>query len=180
MEEVQEDEVLFENTDEYLVIVTTISITLTHAIAHNVTMLNGKMLHAESENTKLKDRIISLRDEMNKRRKVENYMISLKENILEQQEKLHDVKVECFNEIQKMDEKVKSLEKHLNIMYPINLKMESLQTKINELDIWKSMEKIDLSILLVVKTYDIMLHIVDDIETSKDILLRLSCINPKR
>ena len=31
--------------------------------------------------------------------------IPLKENILEEQEQLHDVKVECFMEIQKMDEK---------------------------------------------------------------------------
>ena len=44
-------------------------------------------------------------------------MILLKENILEQQEKLHDVKVECFTEIQKMAEKVKALEIHLEIVY---------------------------------------------------------------
>ena len=66
-------------------------------------------------------------------------MIPLKENILEQQEKLHDVKVECFMEIQKMDEKVKSL-KHLEIVYHINL-MESLQAKIEEIAKWRSMEK---------------------------------------
>jgi hypothetical protein len=36
---------------------------------------------------------------MKKRRKVEKSMIPIKENILEQQEKLHDVKVECFIEI---------------------------------------------------------------------------------
>lgn len=43
--------------------------------------------------------MVNLREEMNKRRKVENNMIPLKENILEQQEQLHDVKVECFIEI---------------------------------------------------------------------------------
>jgi hypothetical protein len=36
---------------------------------------------------------------MNKWRKVDNDMIPLKENILEQQEKIDDVKVECFTEI---------------------------------------------------------------------------------
>ena len=34
-------------------------------------------------------------------------MTPLKENILEQQEQLHDVKIECFTEIQKMGDKVK-------------------------------------------------------------------------
>ena len=62
-------------------------------------MLNEKLSQEESENIKLKDEIISLREEMNKWRKVENDMIPLTENILEQQEKLHDVKVECFTEI---------------------------------------------------------------------------------
>ena len=84
------------------------STTLTQAIAYNVKMLNEKLLQAESENIKLKDEIISLREEMKKRRKVESSMIPLKENILEQQEKLHDVNVECFTEIQKMDNKVKA------------------------------------------------------------------------
>ena len=56
-------------------------------------MRNEKLSQAESENIKLKDEIISLREEMNKRRKVENEMTPLKENILEQQERLHDVKV---------------------------------------------------------------------------------------
>ena len=71
---------------------------------------------------------------MNKRRKVECDMIPLKENILEQQEKLHDVKMECFTEIQKMADKVKVLEKHLKIVSQINLKMKSMQVKIEELD----------------------------------------------
>lgn len=89
-------------------------------------MLNEKLSQAESENIKMKDEIISLREEMNKWRKVENDMILLKENILEQQEKLHDLKVDCFIEIQKMDDKVKVLEKHLEIVSQINLNMESL------------------------------------------------------
>jgi hypothetical protein len=85
-------------------------------------------------------------------------MIPLKENILEQQEKLHDVKVECFTKIQKMDEKVKALEKHLEIVSQINLKMEFLQVKIVELDKWRNMEKNVPGSLPVVKNYDIRLH----------------------
>ena len=74
----------------------------------------------------LKDEILSLQEGMNKRRKVEDNLISLKENILEQQEKIHDVKLECFTKIQKMEEKVEALEKHLEIVSQINLNIESL------------------------------------------------------
>jgi glutamate mutase epsilon subunit len=63
---------------------------------------------------------------MKKRRKVDDNFVSLKENILEQQEQLHDVKVECFIEIQKMVDKVKYLEKHLEIVSQVNQRMESL------------------------------------------------------
>ena len=75
------------------------------------------------KNVLLKDEMISLREEMNKRRKVECDMILLKENTLEQQEELHDVKMECFIEIQKMADKVRVLEKHLESVSQINLKM---------------------------------------------------------
>ena len=89
---------------------------------------------------------------------MEDNLIPLKENILDQQEKLHDVKVECFTEIQKMAEKVKALEKHLDIVSQINLKMESLQVKIEELDRRTNMEKSVPSSLLAIKTYEIRLH----------------------
>ena len=62
-------------------------------------MLNEKLSQTESENINWKDEIISLREEMNKRRMVEWDMTSLKKNILEQQEKFHDVKMECFTKI---------------------------------------------------------------------------------
>jgi len=62
-------------------------------------MLNEKLLQIEYGYIKLKDEIISLQEEMKKWRKVENNTILLKENILEQQEQLHDVKVECFTKI---------------------------------------------------------------------------------
>ena len=71
---------------------------------------------------------------MKKRRKLDDNLVLLKEKILEQQEQLHDVKVECFTEVHKKKKKLKSLEKHLEIVFKINMKMESLQTKIEELD----------------------------------------------
>ena len=138
MKEIQEDEVLFEKTDEDPVTVATTSTTLTQATAHNVTMLNEKLLQVEYENIKLKDELISLREEMNKRRKLENDMFPLKKNILEQQEQLHDTNVDFFIEIQKMDDKVKILEKHLGIVSQINLKIQSLQVNIQELSKWRS------------------------------------------
>ena len=68
LKEVQEDEVLFEKTDENPVTVAIASTTQTQVIAHNVTMLNETLLQAKSKNIKLKDEIISLREEMKKRR----------------------------------------------------------------------------------------------------------------
>ena len=85
MKEIQEDEVLFEKTDEDLVTVATTSTTLTQATAHNVTTLNEKLSQDESKNIKMKDELICLREEIKKWRKVDNGMILLKENILEQQ-----------------------------------------------------------------------------------------------
>ena len=73
MKEIQEDEVLFDKTDE-----DPVTVALSQATAHNVTMLNEKLSQAESENIKLKDEIISLREEMNKWRKLENDIIPLK------------------------------------------------------------------------------------------------------
>ena len=57
-----------------------------------------------------------------------------------------------------MDDKVNVLEKHLEVVSQINLKMESLQVNIEELDKWRSIETNVRSSLLVVKTYDIKLH----------------------
>ena len=85
-------------------------------------------------------------------------MTPLKENILEQQENLHDVKMECFTKIEKMYDKVKVLENYLKIVSQINLKMESMQVNIEELDKWRNMEKNVPSSLPMIKTYDIRLH----------------------
>jgi hypothetical protein len=43
LKEIQEDEVLFEKTDEDLVTVAKTSITLSQATSHNVTVLNEKL-----------------------------------------------------------------------------------------------------------------------------------------
>ena len=109
----QKDEVLFEKPNEHPMIVVTSSATLTQATTHNISVLNENILEVESKNLKLKDELISLWEEMKKRRKVDDNLVPLKENILEKQEKLHDVKVKCFTEIQEMANKVKSFEKNL-------------------------------------------------------------------
>jgi enoyl-[acyl-carrier-protein] reductase (NADH) len=53
---------------------------------------------------------------------------------------------------------VKYLEKHLEIVSQINLKMGSLQFNIEDLDKWRSIEKNVPSILPLIKSYDIILH----------------------
>jgi hypothetical protein len=58
-----------------------------------------------------------------------------------------------------MAEKVKSLEKHLEIVSQITLKiLESLQAKIRNLDKWRNKEKNVPNSLPAVKAYDIRLH----------------------
>ena len=84
MKEVQEVEFLFEMTNEDPVIVATTSASLSQATAHNVTVLNEKLSQAETDNNKLKDEIISLKEQMNKRKNVECDMTPLKAINLEQ------------------------------------------------------------------------------------------------
>ena len=57
-----------------------------------------------------------------------------------------------------MEEKVKALEKQLGIVSQINLKMESLQAKIEELETWRNTKKNVPSSLPAVKSYDTRLH----------------------
>ena len=59
-------------------IVAIASTSLSQATSHNVTVLNEKLSQVESDNNKLKDEIISLKEEINKRRKVECDMTPLK------------------------------------------------------------------------------------------------------
>ena len=57
-----------------------------------------------------------------------------------------------------MDDKVKMVENHLEIVSQINQKMRSLQVMIEDLDKWRRLENNVPSILLVIKSYDISLH----------------------
>ena len=61
LKEVQEDEVLFERTDEDLITVVTASVALSQATIHNVTMLTEKLFQVESDSNKLKAEVIDLR-----------------------------------------------------------------------------------------------------------------------
>ena len=117
-----------------------------------------KEIQEESNNKKLKDEIISLTAEVSKRRKVECDTTPLQARILEQQENLYDVKMECFTEIKKMADKVKMVEKHLEIVSQTYQRMRDLQSKIEDLKEWRSMEKNIPSSLLVIKSYDISVH----------------------
>ena len=72
LKEVQEGEVLFERTDEDPITVATASATLSQATIHNVTMLSENLSQAESNNYKLKEEVISLKEKIHKRRKVDD------------------------------------------------------------------------------------------------------------
>ena len=121
-------------------------------------MLNEHLSQKEADNNKLKEEIISLKAELRKRRKVECDTTPLQASILEQQEKLYDVKMECFNEIKKMANKVKMVEKHLEIVSQTYQRMRDLQAKIEDLEEWRSVEKNIPSSLPVIKSYDISVH----------------------
>ena len=86
----------------------------------------------------MKDEIIDIKAEVSERRKVECDITPLQESTLEQQEKLHDVKMECFAEIEKMAVKVKMVEKHLEIVSQTNQRMRDLQAKIEHIEEWRS------------------------------------------
>ena len=79
---------------------------------------------------------------------------ALQASILEQQEMLYDVKMECFNEIKKMADKVKLIEKHLEIVSQTHQRMRDLQAKIIELEEWINTEKNIPSSLPTIKSYD--------------------------
>lgn len=51
----QEDEVVFERTNEDPIMVATTLVALTQATTHNILVLNEQVLEVESENKKLKD-----------------------------------------------------------------------------------------------------------------------------
>ena len=82
VKEVQEDEVLFEKTDEDPITVAIASTALSNSIVHNVTMLSDKLSQAESNNNRIKDEVLSLRAEIKKRRKVDDETIPLRATTL--------------------------------------------------------------------------------------------------
>ena len=97
-------------------------------------MLSENLSQVESDNYKLKEEVISLREEIHKQRKVDDETTSLRAAILKQHEKLYDVRMECFDKVKKMADKVKVIEKRLNIVSPTHQRMGNLQEKIIELD----------------------------------------------
>lgn len=82
----------------------------------------------------------------------------LQASILEQQEKLYDVKMECLTKIKKMADKVKMVEKHLEIVSQTYQRMRDLQAKIEDLEEWRSTENSIPSSLPVIKSYVISVH----------------------
>jgi len=114
---VMEDEVLFERTDEDPITVATASATMSQATVHNVSMLSEKLSQVESDNYKLKEEIIGLKEEIHKQRKVDDETTPLRASILKQHEKLYDVRMKCFDKVKKMADKVKVIEKHLEYCF---------------------------------------------------------------
>ena len=108
--------------------------SLTQASVHNISILNEKLTEAESKNNKLEEENINIKDEVNKKWKVDDHLNSLKESILIEDEFLHDVKTQCFAEVKKMVDMLKALEKHLEVASQIHQSMESLQFNIEELE----------------------------------------------
>ena len=82
----------------------------------------------------------------------------LQASILEQQEKLYDVNMQSFNEIKKMSDKVKMVEKHLEIVSQTCQRMRDLQEKIVELEEWRSTKTNIPSRLPMIKSYNITMH----------------------
>ena len=62
LEEIQEDEVLFDKTNGDPVTVATTSIASAQATDHNISVLNENILEVESKNLMLKDELIKSRE----------------------------------------------------------------------------------------------------------------------
>ena len=96
---------------------------------------------------------------------------SLRATILKQHEKLYDGRMKCFDKIKKMADKVKMIEKHLDIVSQTHQRMRNLQEKIIELDEWRSTEKDIPSSLPSVKSYDITVYFMTT-EECQDLVSR--------
>ena len=77
-----EDEVLFKKNDEDLMLIATTYAALTQSSVYNISMLSENLVEAESKNKKLEEENINLKDEVNKKQKVDDHLNSLKESIL--------------------------------------------------------------------------------------------------
>ena len=66
--------------------------------------------------------------------------------------------MECFNEVKIITNKVKSIEKHLEIVSQTYQRMRDLQEKNVKLKKWRSTKKNIPSSLPTIKSYDIMVH----------------------
>ena len=97
---------------------------------HIANVLSKKLSQAESDNNKLKEDVIYLKAEIHKWRKVDDETTLLRVTILNQHSKLYDVRMECFDKVKKMVDKVKMIEKPLNIVSQTHQKMRDLQEKI--------------------------------------------------
>ena len=73
-------------------------------------------------------------------------------------QKLYDVRMECFDKVKKMVDKVKMIEKHLDIVSQTHKKMRDLQGKIIELDEWRSTKRDIPNSLPLVKSHDITIY----------------------
>ena len=104
-------------------------------------VLSEKLSQVEFDNLKLKEEVINLKEKIHKWRKVDDETTPLRATILDQYAKLYDVKMECFDKVNKMDDKVKMIEKHIDIVSQTHQKMRNLQEKIIELDEWRSTKK---------------------------------------
>ena len=82
----------------------------------------------------------------------------LRATILKQHETLYDVRMECFDKVKKMADKVKMIKKHLDTVSQTQQRMRNLQEKIIELDEWRSIEKDISRSLSLVKSYDITVY----------------------
>ena len=89
---------------------------MSQATVHNVNMLSEKLSQAESDNNNLKEEVINFKAEIHKQRKVDDETTLFQATILDQHAKLYDVRMECFDKVKKMANKVKMIEKHLDIV----------------------------------------------------------------
>ena len=98
---------------------------------------------------------------------MDDHLNSLKESILIEQKLLHDAKTECFVEVRKIVDMLKALEKHLKVASQIHRSVESLQSKIEELEEWRNLGKNVSNGLPILKSYDIRIHTLATHECQK-------------